>query len=68
MRVARPVSLPVDGLEGKWVAVKDGEVVAADDTMDGLLLRLHESQRPGVRNATVLRVPPRDEPELVGLG
>lgn len=70
MRVARPVELneQVKGLGGKWVAVKSGQVVAAAETMDKLLLLLQESQRPGVRNATIFRVAPDDEPELVGLG
>lgn len=57
------------GFEGRWVAVKDGKVVAAAETMDRLLLTLQESQLgSSVRNATVLRVPAENEAELVGLG
>lgn len=57
------------GFEGRWVAVKDGEVVAAAETMDRLILTLQESQRgENVRNATILRVPAEHEAELVGLG
>lgn len=57
------------GFEGRWVAVKDGEVVAAAETMDRLILTLQESQRgESVRNATILRVPAEHEAELVGLG
>jgi hypothetical protein len=71
MAANEPVDLAsrLQGFQGKWVAVKDGEVVAAAETMDRLLLTLHESQRgPAVRNATILRVPAEHEAELVGLG
>lgn len=57
------------GFEGRWVAVKDGDVVAAAETMDRLLLTLQESQQgASVRNATIFRVPAEHEAELVGLG
>lgn len=58
----------VEGLGGQWVGIKDGEVVAAARTMDELLMALHESRRPGVRNATIMRVRAEGEQELVGLG
>lgn len=65
--VVSPASLR--GFEGRWVAVKDGEVVAAAETMDQLIMALRDSQRgPEVRNATILRVPGEHEAELVGLG
>lgn len=58
----------VRGFGGQWVAIKDGAVVGAARTMDELLLRLKDSQLPGVRNATIMRVRAEDEEELVGLG
>lgn len=70
-RTHRPLDLAgsLRGFEGRWVAVKDGDVIAAAETMDRLLLTLHESQRgASVQNATVLRVPAEHEAELVGLG
>jgi hypothetical protein len=55
------------GLEGKWVALKGGEVVAAADTADALFKRLRSKR---IRDASVLRVPTEQEhkAELVGLG
>lgn len=55
------------GLEGKWVAIKDGEVVEAADNADALFKRLRSKQ---IRDASVLRVPTAEEheAELVGLG
>ena len=55
------------GLEGKWVAIKDGEVVEAADSADALFKRLRSKQ---IRDASVLRVPTEKEheAELVGLG
>jgi Family of unknown function (DUF5678) len=55
------------GLEGKWVAIKRGEVVAAADSADALFKRLRSRQ---IRDASVLRVPTEQEhqAELVGLG
>ena len=55
------------GLEGKWVAIKGGEVVAAADTADALFKRLRSKR---IRDASVLRVPTEQEhkAELVGLG
>ena len=53
------------GLAGKWVAVKDGRVVEAQDTPDRVYQMLHERRITG---ATIFRVPAEDEPEMVGLG
>ena len=55
------------GLEGKWVAIRDGEVVEAADSADALFKRLRSKQ---IRDARVLRVPTEKEheAELVGLG
>jgi hypothetical protein len=57
----------LQGLEGKWVAIKDGEVVEAADNADALFRRLRSKQ---IRGASVLRVPTEKEheAELVGLG
>ena len=71
------------GLEGKWVALKGGEVVAAaNNRRDDALLNASEQQRNNadalfkqlrskrIRDASVLRVPTEQEheAELVGLG
>ncbi|MFN2525464.1 MAG: hypothetical protein ABR505_04275 [Actinomycetota bacterium] len=63
----KPVRLFDDlrGLEGQWVALKDGRVIAARETPDALHMEIHGRQ---LRNCTVLRVPAADEPELVGFG
>jgi hypothetical protein len=55
------------GLEGKWVALKGGEVVAAANNADALFKQLRSRQ---IRDAGVLRVPTEQEheAELVGLG
>jgi hypothetical protein len=55
------------GLEGKWVALRGSEVIAAADSADALFKRLRSKQ---IRDATVLRVPTEQEhkAELVGLG
>lgn len=55
------------GFEGKWVALKGSEVVAAAGSADALFKQLRSKQ---IRNASVLRVPTEQErqAELVGLG
>jgi hypothetical protein len=50
---------------GLWVAVKRGEVVAAEQTPHMLVMRLHEK---GIEDASIFRCPAEQEPELVGLG
>jgi Family of unknown function (DUF5678) len=55
------------GLEGKWVAIKDGEVVEAADNADALFKRMRSKR---IQDASVLRAPTEKdhEAELVGLG
>ena len=55
------------GLEGKWVALRGTEVVAAASTSDALFKQLRSKR---IRDASVLRVPTEQEheAELVGLG
>jgi hypothetical protein len=50
---------------GMWVAVRDGEVIAARETPHRLALDLRER---GITDATIFRAPAENEPELVGLG
>jgi hypothetical protein len=55
------------GLEGKWVALRGSEVVAAANSSDALFKHLRSKR---IRDASVLRVPTEQEheAELVGLG
>ena len=55
------------GLEGKWVALRGTEVVAAASSSDALFKQLRSKR---IRDASVLRVPTEQEheAELVGLG
>jgi hypothetical protein len=53
------------GFEGKWVAIKDGEVVMAADTPYALVGKLRERR---IEDAAVIRAPGVDEPEMVGFG
>jgi hypothetical protein len=55
----------VHGFEGKWVALKDRRVIEARDPPDAVYMALRDR---GIRGATIMRVPPIGEPELVGLG
>jgi hypothetical protein len=57
----------LQGLEGKWVALKGSEVIAAANSADALFKQLRSKQ---IRDASVLRVPTEQEheAELVGLG
>ncbi len=50
---------------GLWVAVKHGEVVETAESPGLLSMRLQERQ---ITDATVIRSPRLDEPELLGLG
>lgn len=50
---------------GKWVALRNGEIIAAGDTFDQVVIRLDAD---GVTDATVIRSPGEGEAELVGLG
>lgn len=62
-----PVPYP-SGLEefaGKWVALVDGEVVAAADTSRDLV---YDMRKRGIRGATVQYVPLPSRGVKVGLG
>lgn len=50
---------------GLWVALRDGKVVEAGETPDQLVMAL---QRRAITDATIMRAPGPEEPELVGLG
>ena len=50
---------------GKWVAIRDGEIVEVRDTFDQVIMALHERD---ITDATVLRSPDPREPETVGAG
>lgn len=50
---------------GKWVAIRNGEIVEVRDTFDQVIMALHER---GIADATVLRSPDPREPETVGVG
>jgi len=66
MRKMEPVRRPsLEGLEGKWVAIRDDQVVAAAERPDDLYRNLHAKQ---IKGTTMVRVPGSGEPEMVGLG
>ena len=50
---------------GKWVALRNGEIVEARETLDKLVISLKERDITGV---TVVRSPDQGEVELVGFG
>lgn len=62
-----PVPYPQElyGLEGKWVAVRDGKVVAAAETSRQLVARMREQHIVGAR---VQYVAPPEDGYKVGLG
>lgn len=60
-----PIADLVRGFEGNWVAIKDGDVVAARPTPDALHMEIRGTDKA---DALILRVPDHDEPELVGFG
>jgi Family of unknown function (DUF5678) len=65
----KPLPLPelLKGLEGKWVALRRGEVIEAADTSDALFKRLRSKR---IQDAAVMRVPTEGDhgTELVGVG
>lgn len=65
MEPVRIVAVDLQGLEGKWIAIREGKVIAAKDSSDAIFMWLRSRQ---IRDASVLRVPAENEPELVGLG
>ena len=50
---------------GKWVALRNGEIIEVRDTFDTMMIALTDM---GITNATVMRSPAEHESELVGLG
>ena len=50
---------------GKWVALKGGRAVEVRETPYALVMALYER---GIDDATILRAPASNEPELVGFG
>ena len=50
---------------GKWVALRNGEIVDARETLDQLVQSLKERN---IKDVTVMRAPAEHEPELVGFG
>jgi hypothetical protein len=50
---------------GKWVALRNGEIIEVRDTLDALTVALEER---GLSDVTVLRAPAEGETEMVGLG
>jgi hypothetical protein len=50
---------------GKWVALHNGAIVDARDTLDSLLMSLEARE---IRDVTVMRSPAEGEAEMVGLG
>lgn len=53
------------GFEGRWVAIRGGEVIEAKETADHLIITLRDR---GITDALVIRSPEAGEPEMVGLG
>ena len=60
-----PIADLLEGFEGNWVAIKDGQVVAARSTPDALHMEIRGTDKA---DALILRVPDHNEPELVGFG
>lgn len=50
---------------GKWVALRNGEIVDASETLDQLVRSLKDRN---IKDVTVMRAPAEHEPELVGFG
>jgi hypothetical protein len=57
----------LDNFVGRWVAVKDGRVVAAADTSRSLVYELHKLGS-SARGAVAQYVPPASESAMVGVG
>ena len=64
--VPRPQNL--DGYEGMWVAVANGEVIAVGETSDELALRLQAADIRKSREAVVEYVRPGSDAYIVGVG
>jgi hypothetical protein len=50
---------------GKWVALRNGEIIEVRDTLDALTVALEER---GLSDVTVLRASAEGETEIIGLG
>lgn len=50
---------------GKWVALRNGEIIESRETLDQLALVLKQN---GIKDVTVMRAPGTGEVELVGFG
>lgn len=57
----------LDGWEGKWVAVKDGKVIAAAHNSRDLVPKLVEMGEKG-RGAVAQYVPPQSDVIVIGVG
>jgi hypothetical protein len=57
----------LDNFVGKWVAVKDGRVIAAAETSRALVYEVHKLGAKG-RGAVVQFVPPPSKSLMVGVG
>jgi len=65
----KPERLPpsLKGWEGKWVAIKDGEVIAAAHNARELVPKLHELGPEG-EGAVARYVPPPSDTIVIGVG
>jgi hypothetical protein len=61
----KPLQAILYGLDGKWVAIRNGEVVAANETPYGLVAELRSRQ---ITDASIIRAPAVGEPEMVAFG
>lgn len=55
----------LEGLDGKWVALRGDEVVLANESPYELAAEL---RRRGIRDVSIIRAPGTDEPEMVAFG
>jgi hypothetical protein len=53
------------GFDGKWVAISHGQVVAASDSPYSLVAELRSRR---IDDASIIRAPGSDEPEMVAFG
>jgi hypothetical protein len=69
-RVVQPLPRPkgLDQYEGLWVAVLDGDVVAAEETSHALALKIHAMDHRRRREISVEFVRPRSDSYIVGVG
>jgi hypothetical protein len=67
VRRPEPVDLSeaLQSCPGKWIAVRQGQMVDVRDSPYALVQALHERD---ITDATIIRAPDIGEPELVGLG